>query len=109
MLCIVGVYAVNYSVVDLGIMVVMGVLGYLMRKFDFEAAPAVLGVVLAPIMELSLRQALAISDGSYGIFVSRPISVTFLAGTVVLIFLAIIPLFKKVAWREKLTEAEKEG
>ena len=109
MFCIVGVYAVNYSVVDLGIMVVMGVLGYLMRKFDFEAAPAVLGVVLAPIMELSLRQALAIADGSYSIFVTRPISVTFLSGTVILILLAILPLFKKVAWREKLTEAEKEG
>jgi len=81
----------------------------LLRKFDFEAAPAVLGVVIAPIMEVSLRQALAISDGSYTIFVTRPISVTFLCGTVILILLAILPLFKKVGWREKLTKAEKEG
>ena len=73
--CIVGVYAVNSSLVDVGIMAVMGLLGYLLRKLDFETAPMVLGVVLAPILEFSFRQALAMSDGQYAIFVQRPISV----------------------------------
>ena len=60
---ILGVYAVNGSVVDVWIMLAMGVLGYVLRKLDFETAPIVLGLVLAPMMELSLRQSLAMSDG----------------------------------------------
>ena len=69
---ILGVYAVNGSVVDVWIMLVMGVLGWVLRKLDFETAPIVLGVVLAPMIELSLRQSLAMSDGHYGIFVHAP-------------------------------------
>ena len=65
--CILGVYAVNGSVVDVWIMLLMGALGYLLRKLDFETAPIVLGVVLAPMIEMALRQSLA-SDGQYSIF-----------------------------------------
>src|SRR4029453_12867107 len=72
--CILGVYAVNGSVVDLWIMLLMGALGYVLRKLRFETAPIVLGVVLAPMIEMALRQSLAMSDGQYSIFVSRPIS-----------------------------------
>ena len=60
---ILGVYAVNSSVVDVWIMLAMGILGYVLRKLDFETAPIVLGLVLAPMMELSLRQSLAMSGG----------------------------------------------
>jgi len=110
MFCIVGVYAVNSSIVDVGIMAVMGVLGYLLRKFDFETAPIVLGVVLAPIIEVSFRQALAMSNGAYLIFVERPLSAVFLGGALVMILLGLKPLIiKKKDWRERLTEAEKEG
>src|SRR5919106_6925706 len=49
--CVLGVYAVNGSVVDVWIMVVMGLLGYVLRKLGFETAPIVLGVVLAPLIE----------------------------------------------------------
>ena len=69
---ILGVYAVNSSVVDVWIMLGMGVFGYVLRKLDFETAPIVLGLILAPMMELSLRQSLAMSAGSYAIFVTRP-------------------------------------
>ena len=110
MFCVVGVYAVNSSFVDVGIMSVMGVLGYLLRKFDFETAPCVLGVVLAPIIEVSFRQSLAMSNGSYSIFVERPVSVIFLASAVVMILLALKPLiWKKSGFRDRLTEAEKSG
>ena len=110
MFCVVGVYAVNSSFVDVGIMSVMGVLGYLLRKFDFETAPVVLGVVLAPIIEVSFRQSLAMSDGSYSIFIQRPVSVIFLVCAVVMILLAIKPLiWKKSGFRDRLTEAEKSG
>ena len=65
---ILGVYAVNSSVVDVWIMLATGVLGYVLRKLEFETAPIVLGLVLAPMMELSLRQSLAMSAGNYAIF-----------------------------------------
>jgi putative tricarboxylic transport membrane protein len=110
MFCVVGVYAVNSSFVDVGIMSVMGALGYLLRKFDFETAPVVLGVVLAPIIEVSFRQSLAMSDGSYSIFIQRPVSVIFLASAVVMILLALKPLFRKErGFRDQLTEAEKSA
>ncbi len=100
---VVGVYAVNGSVVDVWIMAVMGVLGYLLRKFDFETAPIVLGLVLAPMLEMSLRQSLALSSGSYAIFVSRPISATMLAGGLVLLLLSLRPLLAKgLDWRRGL-------
>ncbi len=110
MFCVVGVYAVNSSLVDVGIMSVMGVLGYLLRKLDFETAPMVLGVVLAPIIEVSFRQALAMSNGDYLIFVQRPISAVFLVGALIMILLAVKPLiWKKRDWRDRLTEAEKSS
>jgi putative tricarboxylic transport membrane protein len=106
--CVVGVYAVNSSMVDVAIMTVMGLLGYLLRKMDFETAPLVLGVVLAPIIEFSFRQALAMSGGSYAIFVERPISAFFLALALMMILLGLKPLiFKKKDWRDRLSEAEK--
>ena len=108
MFCVVGVYAVNTSVVDVGIMTGMGVLGYVLRKYDFEPAPIVLGVVLAPIIEMSFRQALAMSAGSYVIFFQRPISLVFLIAALAMILLALKPLLKKRKdWRERFTEAEK--
>jgi putative tricarboxylic transport membrane protein len=106
--CVVGVYAVNSSTVDVGIMTAMGVLGYLLRKMNFETAPVVLGVVLAPIIEFSFRQALAMSGGSYSIFTTRPISVTFLVIAGVMILLGLKPLImKQKDWRQRLTDAEK--
>ncbi len=112
--CVLGVYAVNGSVVDVWIMIATGALGYLLRKFDFETAPVVLGVVLAPMLEMSFRQSLAMSSGSYAIFVNRPIAVTMLAGGMVLLLLSLLPILKRgMDWRGALglgpsTESEKE-
>ena len=106
---ILGVYAVNSSVVDVWIMLAMGILGYVLRKLDFETAPIVLGLVLAPMMELSLRQSLAMSAGSYAIFVTRPISVTLLAVGAMLVILALRPFItRSLDWRSRLP-AETEG
>jgi putative tricarboxylic transport membrane protein len=107
--CIVGVYEVNRSVVDVWIMLVMGVLGYLLKKLDFEPAPIVLGAVLAPMLELSLRQSLSMSDGRYTIFVERPIAATLLAVALVLVVLSLRPLLaRRRDWRARLGLAEKE-
>jgi putative tricarboxylic transport membrane protein len=103
------VYAVNGSTVDVWIMLGTGVLGYVLRKLDFETAPIVLGLVLAPMMELSLRQSLAMSAGAYAIFVTRPISAALLAVGGVLVALALRPLVARTLdWRSRLP-AESEG
>jgi putative tricarboxylic transport membrane protein len=100
---ILGVYAVNSSVVDVWIMLGTGVLGYVLRKLDFETAPIVLGLVLAPMMELSLRQSLAMSAGNYTVFVTRPISATLLAVGLLLVVLALRPLVSRTLdWRARL-------
>src|SRR5258705_345621 len=81
MFCIIGVYEVNHSIVDVWIMLIMGVVGYGLEKFSFDPAPLVLGLVIAPIFEMSLRQSLIMSNGGWTIFFERPISACLLAGS----------------------------
>jgi putative tricarboxylic transport membrane protein len=99
--CIVGVYSVNFSTVDIFVMIIFGVFGYLTRKTGYEAAPLVLAVVLGPMFEKSLRQSLMMSGGSIGIFFSRPISLGFIS---LAIFLLLSPLFL----RRRLPEGRDE-
>ncbi|HXH84639.1 MAG TPA: tripartite tricarboxylate transporter permease [Candidatus Tectomicrobia bacterium] len=105
---ILGVYAVNGSVIDVWIMLVMGALGWVLRKLDFETAPIVLGLVLAPMLELSVRQSLALSDGRYGIFLERPIAATLLAVGLGLVLLNLVSFVRRgIDWRTRLALAEK--
>jgi putative tricarboxylic transport membrane protein len=101
--CILGTYSVANSLVDVWILLVMGGIGYVLRKFGYDLAPVALGLVLAPMLELSLRQSLAMSAGDYGIFVQRPIAAVMFALGAVLLLLALKPLvFKGKDWREQL-------
>jgi putative tricarboxylic transport membrane protein len=89
----IGVYAVNNSVVDVWIMVGAGLIGYLLRKLNFELAPIILGLVLAPMLELSFRQSLAMSAGNYAVFVTRPIAAVMLVIAVALLLLGLRSTF----------------
>ena len=101
--CILGTYSVNSSTLDVWIMLVMGGIGYVFRKFDYDLAPVALGLILAPMLELTLRQSLAMSAGDYTIFVNRPISLTLFVLGVLLFLLSIKPLiFKGKDWRAKV-------
>ena len=84
-LCIAGVYSHSNSIDDLWIMCAMGVLGYFMKKYDFPAAPLVLGLVLEPLLENALGQSMTLSHGSLSIFVTRPISAGLLAVTAIIV------------------------
>jgi putative tricarboxylic transport membrane protein len=107
-LCVLGVYAVNQSVVDVWIMLATGVAGYLLRKLHFETAPVVLGLVLAPMLEMTLRQSLAMSDAHYGIFLSRPLAAALLAAGAAILLLGLLPtLSRALDWRERLSMVEK--
>jgi putative tricarboxylic transport membrane protein len=107
-LCVLGVYAVNQSVVDVWIMLATGVAGYLLRKLGFETAPVVLGLVLAPMLEMTLRQSLAMSDAHYAIFVSRPIAAALLGLGAAILLLGLLPaLTRALDWRQRLSLVEK--
>lgn len=73
-LCLTGSYAVNSSVGDVGLTIIAGVAGYLMRAVHMPAAPLVIAMLVAPGLENALRQSLVLSGGSPAIFLSRPIS-----------------------------------
>ena len=107
MFCIIGVYEVNHSIIDVWIMLIMGIVGYLLRKFDFDPAPLVLGLVIAPTFEMSLRQSLIMSNGTWTIFFERPISAGLLAVSAGLLVLSAVSLvMKRKDWRTKLAEVE---
>jgi putative tricarboxylic transport membrane protein len=107
MFCIIGVYEVNHSIVDVWIMLIMGVVGYALRKFGFDPAPLVLGLVIAPIFEMSLRQSLIMSNGNWTIFFYRPIAAVLMGLCAVLLALAVLSLLRaRKDWRNKLAEAE---
>jgi putative tricarboxylic transport membrane protein len=78
-LCIAGVYSQANSVEDCWLLVGFGLVGWLMKRYDWSMAPMILGLVLGPLFETALRQSLTLSHGSGAIFVTRPISATLLA------------------------------
>jgi putative tricarboxylic transport membrane protein len=83
--CVVGVYTVNKSMVDVLIMAAAGGGGYLLRRLDYDVAPVVLGFILSPMLEMAYRQSLAMSGGDYAIFLQRPIAIVlFMIGLAVL-------------------------
>jgi putative tricarboxylic transport membrane protein len=101
--CILGTYSVSNNVVDVWILLTMGAIGYVLRKFGYDLAPVALGLVLAPMLELSLRQSLAMSAGDYGIFLERPIALTLFGLGGVLVLLSLKPLFfKGKDWRSEV-------
>src|SRR3954453_3347805 len=109
MFCVIGVYEVAHSIVDVWIMLIMGVLGYALKKFSFDPAPLVLGLVIAPILEMSLRQSLIMSDGNWLIFVSRPIAATLMAISALLLIASAVSMMNaRRDWRAKMAEEVKE-
>jgi putative tricarboxylic transport membrane protein len=89
------------------IMLIMGVIGYGLRKFGLDPAPLVLGLVIAPTFEMSLRQSLIMSNGNWMIFFQRPIALVLLAVCGALLALAASALIRsRKDWRSRLAEAE---
>ncbi|MFC9333204.1 tripartite tricarboxylate transporter permease [Arthrobacter sp. NPDC057009] len=71
---VIGAYTINFSVFDVFVMIGFGLLGLALRHLEIPLAPMVLTLVLGPLMERSLRESLEISQGDFGIFLNRPIS-----------------------------------
>ncbi len=93
--CLIGAYSLNFATFDILIMIVFGIIGYLMKKTDYEGAPLILALVLGNLFENALRQSLMLSDGSFRIFFSRPIAAVFLWVAIALLIIPILPWLKK--------------
>ena len=89
-ICVLGTFAVHSSMVEVGIMLACGVLGFFMRRYGFSPAALVIALVLGPLAEESLRQTMIISGGNLGIFVERSASMWILAVMVALIALPFV-------------------
>lgn len=96
LICLIGSYSINNSSWDMLIMLIFGVLGYLMKKFEYPAAPLIMALVLGPMFEVSLGQSLTMSSGNFLIFLSRPISAFFVSiGFILLLSPIILSYFGK--------------
>lgn len=95
---LIGVYAVSFNTFDLYLLVIFGILGFLMRLFNFPAAPFILAFILGGMMEQSLRQSLTISGGSWSIFYTSPIAMSLIALAVIAL---VVPAIRDRIRRKK--------
>ena len=101
-ICVTGVISHANNVEDAWLMLGFGVVGWLMKRYDWPAAPMVLGLVLGPLFENTLRQSLTLSHGSGWIFLSRPIAALLLL--VALLSVLLPPLFEMIRQRRTLAQ-----
>jgi putative tricarboxylic transport membrane protein len=102
-ICTIGAYSVKNNVFDVGAMVAFGIVGYLMRKGGFPAAPLLLAMILGRMLERSLQQALTMSGGDLAIFIQRPISAGLL---LVAAFILFSPMVRWLWRRRRICETE---
>ncbi|MQA93354.1 MAG: tripartite tricarboxylate transporter permease [Streptosporangiales bacterium] len=104
-MCALGTFTVNDSIIEVGIMAVCGVLGFFMRLFGLVPAATVIALVLGPMAEETLRQSMIISGGSFAVFVQRPGSLVLLG---VIVVLSLLPLYG--AWaRRRAPDQSRSG
>jgi putative tricarboxylic transport membrane protein len=105
--CLIGVYSLSNKISEIGLMLLFGVLGYLMKKFKFDGAPLILAMVLGPLMDKALRQSLLMSGGSPAIFLESTICITvFVVVAIILFVLPLLPVIGR--FRKKVGEAEEQ-
>ncbi len=93
--CCIGIYSIGNNPLDVYLTAVFGLFGYALIKFGFEPAPLLLGFVLGRLMEEKLRQALAISRGSFMTFVNEPLSAGLLLAALILVIIAVLPSMRQ--------------
>ena len=88
---VVGTYGMSQSVVDLVLLFIVGVVGFLMRLYDFPTAPVIVGMILGPLAEQEFRRAMTTSQGDLSVFLTRPLSAMLLMIAIALLLAP--PLF----------------
>lgn len=94
-LCTVGSFAIASRLFDIYVMLAFGVIGFVLRRFNYPIAPLVLGIVLGDILDKSLRRGLVLSDGDLTPFLTRPISAV-MAAAVLFMILMSVPAFRRL-------------
>ncbi len=94
----VGVYGMRQSSFDLFLMFGIGLVGVVMRRFDFPTAPVIVGMILGPLAEAQMRNALSIGEGKWSVFVERPMSATLLA---IVVAVLVLPRLMKLMSQRK--------
>lgn len=89
-LSLIGAYSINNSLFDVFVALVSGVIGYVLQKYHWPVTPLLLCFVLGPMLERSFIQSMAMSSGSFAIFVTRPISLTILLLAALLFVLSLV-------------------
>jgi putative tricarboxylic transport membrane protein len=92
----VGVYGMRQSSFDLWLMLALGLVGVVMRRYDFPTAPVIVGLILGPLAEAQMRNALSIGEGSWTVFLNRPMSLALL---IVIALVLITP--RLLAWHRR--------
>ena len=90
LVCLIGAYSANGSMVDMIVMILFGIIGYLLKKFKYETAPVVLAMILGGMMEPALRRSLMMSNGRFSIFFTRPISLSLMIAVVILLVSPVV-------------------
>ncbi|MGJ7036953.1 TctA family transporter [Shinella sp. BE166] len=93
--CCIGVFSINYSPLDIYLIAVFGLVGYVLVKLNCEVTPFILGFVLGPMIEENFRRALLLSKGDLTTFVTSPISAGFLFLTAIVVIAMIVPALRK--------------
>lgn len=96
MLTIVGAYSLNNNMADVWVMLIFGVFGYLAKKYDYPAAPLILGLVLGPLAEVNFVRSASLAHGDLTIFLTQPISLGLLLAAAVSV---LFPLIKQMVTR----------
>ena len=91
----IGVYSVNNSAFEIYLTALFGLLGFVWAKLGFNMTPMLLGFVLGPMMEEHLRRAMLMSRGDPTVFFNRPLSLTFMIATVLILLVVLLPAFKR--------------
>jgi len=92
----IGVYGMRQSAFDLFLMLGIGLVGVVMRRFDFPTAPIIVGMILGPLAEAQMRNALSIGEGHWSVFIQRPMSAVLLA-----IIVAVLLLPQLMKWMKR--------
>ena len=108
LICLVGTYSINLSIFDLMVLLGFGVLGYIFRKIEIDMAPFILAMLIGPPLEMAFRQSLMRSGGSFSLFLEKPIALTLIICSCLLLVWNILRSLRpvKASWEKALEESK---
>ena len=93
--CVIGAFGINNRIFDVWTVLLFGVVGYLFNKMDIPSSPFILGFIIGPMAEVNLRRGLMLSQGSFEPFVTSPVAVVFLIGSIISVAFSFISNYRK--------------